>query len=108
MKASFRVEIAARAESDMRTIHDFIAQDKKRAAQKWLDGALAQARSLRLFPYRYEQIPEAEALGVDCRHIIYGSYRIIYRVIDRRVRILRVIHAARQLTRAMLIAEPSS
>jgi plasmid stabilization system protein ParE len=107
MKRNFRVEIAERAEADMRAIRSYIAQDKVGAANKWLREIIAAARSLRSQPFRCEQIPEAEALGLDCRHLVKGNYRIIFRVQGRKVRILRVIHAARQLTREMFEGERS-
>jgi toxin ParE1/3/4 len=68
---------------------------------------LKAARSLRSLPHRCEVIPEAEELGLEHRHLIYGNYRMIYRVEGKRVRVLRVIHAARRLTRQMLHDEPS-
>jgi plasmid stabilization system protein ParE len=33
------------------------------------------------------------------RQIIYGNYRIVYRIDENRVTVLRVIHAARLLSR---------
>jgi hypothetical protein len=42
-------------------------------------------------------IPEAAELGVDYRHKLFGSYRIIYRVAGGKVIVLRVNHAARLL-----------
>jgi toxin ParE1/3/4 len=102
MRVSFRVETAAPAEVDLRAIHDYIARDSKQMATKWLRSALAVIRSLRSLPERFERVPEDELLIFDCRHIIHGNYRILYRVEERRVRVLRVIHAARLLTPEML------
>jgi toxin ParE1/3/4 len=98
MRAKYRVEFTASAEAELRAAYDFIARDKKSAASKWLCGALAAIRSLRTLPFRHEIVPEAEATAVTLRHIIYGSYRIIYRIDDHRVRVFRVIHAARRLS----------
>lgn len=106
MKANFRVEIAQPAEVDLLAIHDTIAQDKPKAAAKWLRDTLQAARSLRSLPFRHSVIPEAEELGPDHRQLIRGNYRIIYRVEGQRVKILRVIHAARRLTSRMLQEEP--
>lgn len=53
-------------------------------------------------PRRHEVIPEADELGVEYRHIILGNYRTIYRVDERRVIILRIIHAARLLDQSLL------
>ena len=106
MRASFRVEIAVQAEADLRAIHDHIAQDKPKAATKWLRDTLAAIRSLRSLPYRHEAIPEAAELGLERRHLIRGNYRIIYRVEAQRVRVLRVLHAAQRLTQRLLRDEP--
>jgi toxin ParE1/3/4 len=107
MRASFRVEISAPAEADLLAIHNEIAQDKPRAAAKWLGAMLKAAHSLRSLPYRFEIIPEADEIGLERRHLIRGNYRIIYRIEERRVRIVRVVRAARQLTRRMLHDEPT-
>lgn len=102
MRASFRVETAAPAEVDVRGIYNFIARERKGAAAKWMRGVRAAILSLRSLPERYERLPETDLLALDCRHIIYGNYRIIYRVEEPRVRVLRVVHAARLLTPEML------
>jgi plasmid stabilization system protein ParE len=106
MRASFRVEISVGAEGDLLAIHNEIAQDKPRAAAKWVRAMLNAARSLRSMPFRHEVIPEADETGLEHRHLIRGNYRIIYRVEERKVLVVRVIHAARQLTRRMLRDEP--
>ena len=89
--------MAPTAGEDAQHIHDRIAADKPMAAAKWYRGFARHARSLRQLPYRYEQIPEAEELGLPLRHIIFGNYRILYRVDENRVTVLRIIHAARLL-----------
>jgi len=44
---------------------------------------------------RCEIIPEAEDVGIEYRHIIFGQYRTVFRIVEKRVIILRVIHGAR-------------
>jgi plasmid stabilization system protein ParE len=107
MRGSFRVEIVAQAEADLRAIHHLIAQDKPQAADKWLSRILKAARSLRSMPFRCEVIPEAEDFGLERRHFILGNYRMIYRIDEKRVRVLRIIHAGRRVTRRMLDDEPT-
>ncbi len=106
MKASFRVEIAASAEADLRENHDYIARDNPKAAAKWLRDTLAAVRSLRSLPYRCEIVSEAEETGLDLRHLIRGNFRIIYRIDGKRVRVLRVVRASRPLTLRMLLEGP--
>ncbi len=42
-------------------------------------------------------IPESQELGKECRHILYGNYRTIFRMEGSRVIIMRVIHGDRLL-----------
>ena len=105
MPTRYRVEITAAAQRDAAAIRDRIARDKPRAAAKWVRDFARHARSLKTHPLRYEVIPEAGELGVTIRHVIFGNYRLFYRVADDRVLILRVIHAAR-LLEPRLLEEP--
>ena len=102
MTTRFRVEITASAERDVRSIRATIAADKPRAAEKWGREITRRIRSLKSMPLRHEVIPEADELGVDYRHIIFGNYRAIFRIHGNRVFILRVIHAARLLDQSIL------
>jgi plasmid stabilization system protein ParE len=95
MPKRFRVDIGPAAREDVERIHDYIALDKVAAARKWYRGFARLARSLRQFPFRHEEIPEATEMGLPMRHIIYGNYRIFYVINDNCVSIVRVIHAAR-------------
>ena len=98
----YRVEITAAAERDIQRIHDYIARDKPRAAGNWVRQIKRQIRSLGLMPLRCEIIPEAEDVGIEYRHIIFGQYRTIFRIVAKRVIILRVIHGARLLDLSFL------
>jgi hypothetical protein len=42
-------------------------------------------------------IPENEILGTRYRHLLYGSYRIVFRLAGRTVYVLRMTHGARLL-----------
>jgi plasmid stabilization system protein ParE len=48
-------------------------------------------------PTRCEIIPEAEEVGIEYRHVIFGQYRTIFRIVEKSVIVLRVIHGARLL-----------
>ena len=105
MAKKYRVDIVSSGKRDVVHIYDTIRRDKPLAAAKWLRDFERQARSLARLPLRYEIIPEILDLGREYRHIIFGNYRILYRVEEDRVLVLRVIHAARLLERALLDPE---
>lgn len=97
MPKRYRVQITAAAEDDVRRIVETIRADNVRAANQWRVDFGRKLRSLSFLPERFELIPEAEELRIDCRHLLFGNYRILYRVESNRVAIVRLIHAARIL-----------
>jgi toxin ParE1/3/4 len=97
---TFRVESNPAAEDDIKTIFEHIAADNLPAAARWLEGIERKMRSLETLPLAFEVIPESSDLGMHLHHKLYGQYRIIYRVENERVLVLRVIHGARLLNRS--------
>jgi plasmid stabilization system protein ParE len=73
---------------------DFISRDKPKAAEKWAREAFARVEQLTSFPDSGRIVPEVERQ--DIRELIYGNYRIIYRVADDELTILTARHS-RQL-----------
>ena len=53
--------------------------------------------SRELFPDRHPLIPENEFFGTNYQHLIYKKYRIVYRIAERSVFILRIFHGAKLL-----------
>lgn len=53
--------------------------------------------SLAHMPGRAPLIPENTLYGIRYRHLVHGKYRIICRIQDDTVIVLRVIHGARLL-----------
>lgn len=97
MRKRFRLDISDAAKRDVAATHDVIVKDKPVAAARWVRAFDKKARSLRYLPMRYEVIPESEEIGFAYRHIIWGNYRIIYRIDDGLVTIVRVVNAAQLL-----------
>jgi len=95
--ATFRVETTPLAEADIAGIWEYIAQDNPGNAAAFILAIEEQIASLEQFPERCPRIPENEIFGTAYRHLIYGAYRTIYRIIGKRVIVLRVIHGARLL-----------
>jgi toxin ParE1/3/4 len=101
MAAKFRVRIARAAERDIEGIWTFITQDSPVSADRFIRRIEHQADTLERFPERCPLIPENLLLGTRYRHLLYGNYRMIFRVAGKTVYVLRVIHGARLLSAQM-------
>jgi plasmid stabilization system protein ParE len=99
-----RVDVTQTAQHDLASIRARISRDSRSAALTWLRDAERRVFSLGSLPLRFEVIPEAseEDFEFEYRHLIFGNYRIVYRVEETRVLVVRVIHAARLLSPEML------
>jgi len=83
-------------------IWEQIAQDKPAAATAFILQMEEQISTLEDSPERCPLVPENELLGTAYRHLLYGNYRTIFKVIGSRVIILRVLHGARLLDTKIL------
>lgn len=83
------------AADDLEAITDFIAVDSPHYASLFAMDALATVERLADFPDSGKIVTELDDPGI--RQILFGSYRIIYRVRDEVAEILTVYHAARLL-----------
>jgi plasmid stabilization system protein ParE len=68
-----------------------IAADDPAAALRWTEELFAATERLAEFPESGRLVPELQGRGV--RELIYGGYRVLYRV-DVAVTILTVRHAS--------------
>ena len=84
-----KVVISRAAEMDMVDIGDWIARDSDRAAGRMINRILVATEGLTRSPVRY---PVVGNLNVRKRTV--GDYVILYRV-DDAVRIVRILHSAR-------------
>ena len=98
----YNVQITRIAESDIYKIFEYISRDNKSAAIGWVEEIERQIVTLENFPLRCQIIPEAQELGREYRHLIYGNYRTIFRIEESHVIILRIIHSARLLDQQIL------
>jgi plasmid stabilization system protein ParE len=101
MPAKFRVRITRAAERDVEDIWSFIAQDSAEEAGHFIARLEEQLTRLERFPERCSLIPENEILRTRYRHLLYGSYRTVFRVTGRTVYVLRIIHGSRLLDSSM-------
>ena len=94
---AYKVSITRAAERDLEECVAFISRDNRAAAGKWLGEILDRIGFLEKFPARAPRIPETSAVGGDYRHLVFGNYRIVFRVKGKTVILVRVIPSARLL-----------
>ncbi len=97
MPKKFRVDLTASAEADTSEIWDYIAQDDPEAATAFILRLEEQIGTLEMFPQRCPLIPESELLGAAYRHLLFGNYRIIFKITGATVIVMRILHGARLL-----------
>lgn len=97
MPATYSVEITPAAERDVEEIWTYIASDSQEIAAAFILKLEEQIGTLEQFPIRCALIPENEQLGTSYRHLLYGAYRTIFRIVGTTVVILRIIHSSRLL-----------
>jgi plasmid stabilization system protein ParE len=70
-----------------------IAADNPRAADKWAAGLLAIVAKLKRHPRLGRVVPEIRQ--EEYRELIYGNYRVVYRISKNMISILTVRHYKR-------------
>jgi toxin ParE1/3/4 len=90
-----RIKWTKTAQNDLRAIYAFIARDSQRYARRMVDRIRASVERLEINPYSGGKVLEWDR--DDVREIIVGNYRVIHRVQRRQIRILTIVHAAREL-----------
>lgn len=83
--------------NDVREIIDFIAQDSSVYAERVGMKIVSSPRQLKLFPLSGRVVPEFSDESI--RELIYGSYRILYKIVKNECYITAVIHASRDILR---------
>jgi toxin ParE1/3/4 len=72
----------------------FIAADDPRAAEKWAKGLVDAVAKLKRHPKLGRTVPEIRQ--EQYREIIYGNYRVVYRVSETFISILTIRHYSRR------------
>jgi toxin ParE1/3/4 len=71
-------------------IAEYIARDNQTAAEAWINTVLSKMGKLKGFPETDRIVPETDNKKI--RELIYGNYRIIYRMEEKRISVLTVSH----------------
>lgn len=83
------------AHDDPKAITAFIATDSTSHAKLFAIDALATVERLSEFPFSGRIVPEMNDPAV--REILFGNYRLVYRVSDNLLELLTIYHGARVL-----------
>ena len=97
MGKKFKVYISSSAQNDLEHIFFYISADSINNAKKFILELEKKIYSLDKLPERFAYIPENLYFGTEYRHITYKKYRVIYKIEDFSLYILRVIHSSKLL-----------
>jgi len=93
-----KVEWTDPAWDDLAGIAEYIARDSEYYAAAFVQEIKEAAASLAEFAERGQIVPEFADPSI--RELLVKSYRLVYRVLEKRVVILTLIHGARRIGRA--------
>jgi plasmid stabilization system protein ParE len=90
-----------KASSNLQAIFEYISRDSKIYAARYVKTLIRAAKKLETMPRCGREVPELE--NPELREVIYGNYRIIYRIVGAEddIEILAVIHGARDIKTAI-------
>ena len=71
-------------------IAEYIAQDNPTAAENWVTALFTHVEQLKKYPESGRIVPEIKINFF--RELVYGNYRIIYRLEENRISILTIRH----------------
>jgi len=80
---------------DLNKIREYIARDSAHYANKFTEGVFDATERLTVFPKSGRIVPEYRNPNI--REVGYGSYRIIYELVDSGVFVVAVVHGRRLL-----------
>jgi len=91
-----RLVFAPAARDDLMTIGLFIAADNPARAESFVAELEAKARQLAERPASY---PARDDISPGLRAAVHGRYLLLFRDFENEVRIIRIVHGARDLPR---------
>ena len=71
-------------------IHDYIKKDSPVNAQRWVESILEKISKLSDLPKIGRKVPEINSESI--RELIFGNYRIIYKMVDDSIFLMTVRH----------------
>ena len=103
MNPKYKVVWTNVAENDLKEIIDFISIDSPQNALKLLKSIKQKASNLYTLPERGRIVPELQGQGISqYRELIIPSWRLMYRIDERKVYVLSVIDSRRNVEDILL------
>jgi len=94
--AQYKIDIAPEAAKEIEDIYLYIAKDSLNNAMRWYFAIHDNIQTLKDFPARCPIAFENRYYDYEIRHLIFGNYRILYRIQVKSVQILHVRHGAQE------------
>ena len=103
MTADYQVIWTKIAESDLLAILEYIMQNSAAAGKEAFNKIKIKAENIALFPERGRVVSELFSQGI-CfyRAIIIAPWRVIYRIVDKKIFVLAVIDSRRNVEDVLL------
>lgn len=90
-----KISWATQAKEDLRAIREYIARDAPTTAVAYTQRLRLSVNRLKELPFSGQVVPEIGKEHI--REILFGNYRIIYRVQEAHVEIVTVFHGSKML-----------
>ncbi len=83
------------AKGNLRTIHDYIAQNSPAYAKRLVDRLTNRSKQIDAFPLSGRIVPEFDVGQI--REVLEHPYRIIYHIRPDRIEVVGVVHMSRRI-----------
>ena len=80
---------------DLKAIHEYISQDSKAYADKFIEKLINRVDQLENFAKSGRSVPEFNSETI--RELVEGNYRIVYKINPDHIGVVRIHHSARQM-----------
>jgi len=91
----YEIEYLQKSLDDLDEIHFYIANDSLLAADKTINSILDAVDRLEIFPLMGTVITGKISLSSDYRMMVIKPYLVVYKVVDMKVIVYRILHERR-------------
>lgn len=90
----YEVVVQPVAEAELEEAYRYIWKDSPERAMRWRTRLLVKAESLSRWPERCPLAPENDAFPEEVRHLVFGSYRLLFTILEtkREVHVVHIRH----------------
>lgn len=94
----YEVVVQPVAEAELEEAYRYIWKDSPERAMRWRARLLVKAESLGRWPERCPLAPENDAFPEGIRHLVFGSYRLLFTIFEakREVHVVHIRHGKRR------------